>query len=112
MYNYEASNIRVIDGDTIECDIDLGFRLKIREKFRFLGVDTCELNSSDPKEREKAKAEKDFVVEAIKQAEKVLIKTHKTGKYGRWLAQIFLRYEDNDIDLNTMVKNKHIELGS
>ena len=43
MYTYAARLVRVVDGDTVDLDIDLGFHITVRERFRLAGIDTPEL---------------------------------------------------------------------
>ena len=97
---YSAFVTDVYDGDTITCDIDLGFGIFLKEqKFRFWGVDTWELRGS---ERDRGLLAKEFVVTKILN-KFVTIKTHKDkkGKYGRWLCEVFYDSEDNGlINLN------------
>ena len=93
-YTYPISNIRVIDGDTIEADVDLGFRIRQRQVIRLAGIDAPELRAKDADERKNAKAAK----EAKAGLERVLLTwqpsevlMHSTGldKYGRSLAVIW-----------------------
>ena len=50
---YEAELIKVLDGDTIDCYIDLGFDLKIKKRIRYMGIDTWESRTRDLEEKEK-----------------------------------------------------------
>lgn len=88
MYEYKASVVRVVDGDTIDADVDLGFYCTMRLRLRILGVDTPELNSKDPAEREKALKAKQFVEDALLPIPGILIKTSKADSFGRWLATV------------------------
>ena len=89
MYEYEATTVRVIDGDTVELDIDLGFNITRREKVRLYGINTPELTDKDPVIREKAIQAKLKVVDLV-MFQKLQIKTlkDKLDKYGRILAII------------------------
>ena len=88
MYTYSAFVTNVVDGDTFDAVVDLGFHVKIELRFRLLGVDTAELRSKDKKEKELAlEAKKE--VESLILNQTVLIKTEKTGSFGRWLAEVF-----------------------
>lgn len=95
-YTYPISNIRVIDGDTIEADVDLGFRIRQRQIIRLAGIDAPELRSKDAAEREKAKAAKEALEYVLTACKPMEILMHSTGldKYGRSLAVIWAR--DND----------------
>lgn len=83
MYTYRISGVRVIDGDTIECDIDLGFRVTLREKIRLLGYDAPEAHSAEGRVATK-------IMENFTEDGKVLtLQTTRQGKYGRWLGTLY-----------------------
>ena len=99
MYEYRCIVRRIIDGDTFECDIDLGFSTVLqKEKVRLLGIDTPELRAKDLVEKQRAQDAKTFVKNLLPPGTEVIIRTHKdsTGKYGRYLANVFLRDEANN----------------
>lgn len=89
MFEYEAKAVRVIDGDTIELDIDLGFSITRREKVRLYGVNTPELTDKDPAIRKKALEAKQAVINMV-MGKTLQIKTlkDKLDKYGRILVII------------------------
>ena len=83
---YRAKVKRVVDGDTVDFDVDLGFYISIKIRTRLLGVDTPERGHED---WAKATAVLTELLEQQKNEEGyVMIKTGKTGKYGRWLVDI------------------------
>lgn len=88
-YLYAAKITNVVDGDTIDAIVDLGFKTSMDMRLRLYGVNTPEIHSTDEAERERAKAAKQFVSDALLNKD-VLIKTHKVDKYGRYLAEVFL----------------------
>lgn len=88
-YLYKAHIQRVIDGDTIDATVDLGFSVKIDVRFRLAGIDTPELKSPDVIVREAAVRAK-ALTEAELYNKNVTLKAIKTDKYGRWLAEVFL----------------------
>lgn len=107
MFEYKAKVIRVIDGDTLEVDIDLGFKIILRkEKLRLLEIDTPELRSSDANERKEAQVAKKFVQDVLPENGNIIVRTKKDkkGKYGRYLANVFF-FDDNEklICLNEML---------
>lgn len=94
-YFYEAKVINVVDGDTIDCLVDLGFYVSVEMRFRLNGVDTAELHSKDEAKRALAKQAKDFVTSTILDKE-VLLQTFKQDKYGRYLCEVFIG--DNSVN--------------
>lgn len=92
MYEYKAKITSVYDGDTITAEVDLGFNIKITEKFRLNG-----LNAPEVKGEEKG----DGLISRDRLRDKILgkevtIKTFKdsTEKYGRYIAEIYLESEN------------------
>ena len=86
MHIYRAKVKRVVDGDTVDFDVDLGFHISISIRTRLLGVDTPERGRQDF-----AKAT-NILIDLLEQQKDeegyVMIETKKTGKYGRWLVNI------------------------
>lgn len=96
MYEYKAIITKVYDGDTLTAEIDLGFKMWAKKvKLRLVGVDTPEIRTKDPVEKELAIKARDRVRELCLGKE-VIVKTHGKGKYGRWLASV---YVDGDLDI-------------
>lgn len=95
LWHYRAYIVRVIDGDTVVALIDKGFENIKREKLRLAGVDAPEVRPKRGTEEERtaekaaAKIATDRVRELI-EGKQVVIRTYKTGKFGRWLADIYL----------------------
>ena len=86
MHTYRAKVKRVVDGDTVDFDVDLGFHIGISIRTRLLGVDTPERGHQDF-----AKATNvliDLLSTRTNEEGYIMIKTEKTGKYGRWLVDI------------------------
>jgi micrococcal nuclease len=83
MYEYRAKIIRVVDGDTVDAEIDLGFHIKTTMKLRLAGINSPELNTQEGK---KSKS----VLLSLIEGENVTIQTikDKQEKYGRYLAVI------------------------
>ena len=91
MFEYRARVTRVIDGDTLELEIDLGLAVTVNTKIRLYGIDTWEKRHRDPIHRERGLAAKAFVEGEMERCKsEVLVRTHKdrTGKYGRYLANV------------------------
>jgi len=89
MYTYNATVIRVVDGDSVWLDVDVGFHMSYKYNFRLGGINTPELRSSDSVEKAAAYAAKARLEELLPEGSQVLIKTDKPGKYGRWIAQVY-----------------------
>ena len=106
MYEYKAKLVRVIDGDTISLDVDLGFYTSRTETFRLYGVDTKELHDKIPEGKVLAIQAREYVKNQL--ADKPLIvKTlkDKEDKYGRMLALVFIEGDDESLN------NKLVTLG-
>jgi micrococcal nuclease len=103
MYEYRAFVRKVYDGDTITCDIDLGFNVIMRnQKLRLVGINTPEVRGESRPEGLKVR---DIVRSRISN-KWVVIKTHKDkkGKYGRWLGEIY--ESDTEESLNQWLLNE------
>lgn len=76
-YVYEATVVRVVDGDTVDLDVDLGFHVRVRERFRLNGIDTPERGQDGFEE----------ATNRLKEllGDECVVESHKTGKFGRWL---------------------------
>jgi micrococcal nuclease len=94
-YSYRAVITKVYDGDTVTADIDLGFHIWMKaEKIRLFRINTPEVRGP---EREQGLISRDWLREKILNKEVVLVtEKDKKGKYGRWLADIWL----DDICIN------------
>ena len=93
MYEYKAKLMRVVDGDTIDAEIDLGFNIFIKERIRFAGIDTPESRTRNKHEKSWGMAAKSRVIDLLNgdNSEFVLTtKIQKKGKFGRILGSIVL----------------------
>ena len=97
-YIYRGKLERVVDGDTIDALIDVGFDIWIKKRIRYSGIDTWESRTRDLAEKAKgleAKARnKELLMEVSSKAGYFRLKSHGVGKYGRVLGEIFI--EDKD----------------
>lgn len=96
MYEYRAKVVRVVDGDTVDVAIDLGFHFTFETKIRLYGINAPELKE------EAGKTSRDYLFSRI-YGKTVTIKTQKdrTEKYGRYLGTIILDGENINEDLIT-----------
>ncbi len=94
MYEYHVKKINnVVDGDTIDVDIDLGFDISFSSRVRLAGIDTPESRTTNKAEKVLGLEAKEYVKSKIKDAKDVVIKTEKidsSEKYGRILGWLFL----------------------
>ena len=97
-YIYRGKLERVVDGDTIDALIDVGFDIWIKKRIRYSGIDTWESRTRDLAEKAKgleAKARnKELLMEISSKSGYFRLKSHGVGKYGRVLGEIFI--EDTD----------------
>ena len=94
MYNYKISVIKVVDGDTVDAEIDLGFDIKVKKRVRFLGINAPESRTRDLEEKARGLAAKDRVKQLLEGCKNVQLKSHGIGKFGRCLGEIFLDMVD------------------
>ena len=94
MYTYKIKLDRVVDGDTIDAEIDLGFDVKIKKRIRFMGINAPESRTKHLEEKAKGLAAKDRVKQLLEGCENITLKSHGVGKFGRCLGEIFLDMVD------------------
>ena len=107
-YNYRAKLVKVVDGDTIDALIDVGFDIWVKKRIRYKGIDTWESRTRDLDEKKKglaAKARNKELLEKISNKSGYFrLKSYGTGKYGRVLADIYIQ----DSDYNHIWVNKQL----
>ena len=106
MYEYKCHITRIVDGDTVDANIDCGFDIIFKSRIRLYGVDTPESRTRDLDEKARGKMASAFLQEQINKAELVKVKTKldKKGKFGRVLGSIIA----DDIDLNQAMIEKNL----
>ena len=91
MYEYNCKISRVVDGDTVDVDIDLGFGTwRCSERIRLYGVDTPECRTRDAQEKAAGFLAKGFVEDALHVGGTYKLQTKEKGKFGRYLGTIFI----------------------
>ena len=91
MYEYNCKISRVVDGDTVDVDIDLGFGTwRCSERIRLYGVDTPECRTRDAQEKAAGFLAKGFVEDALHVGGTYKLQTREKGKFGRFLGVIYL----------------------
>jgi micrococcal nuclease len=105
MYEYHVRQVRsIVDGDTIDVDIDLGFDISFSSRVRLAGIDTPESRTTDKIEKALGLESKEYLKKKLKDAKSVIIRTEKMNsseKYGRILGWIY-------IDGDTVSINNHL----
>tara|TARA_R100001163_G_C5022196_1_gene164707 strand:+ start:180 stop:548 length:369 start_codon:yes stop_codon:yes gene_type:complete len=90
MYRYNAKLLRVVDGDTIDVMIDLGFDIQIKKRVRFLGINAPESRTRDLEEKKRGLAAKERVKCILAENETFEVHSEELGKYGRVLGSIYI----------------------
>ena len=91
MYTYHASIVRVVDGDTIDCDVDLGFHLRARLRFRLLWYDAPEMTGPEKILGLQARDHLELLATGLE----VMLRTAKGDSFGRWLCDVILPNGDD-----------------
>ena len=113
MYTYEAKLVRVVDGDTIDVTIDLGFDVSVKKRVRFEGINAPESRTRDLKEKALGLAAKDRVKAILEENSCFTLESTEIGKYGRVLGKIYVNNLDGtecltQVCLNEqLIKEKH-----
>jgi len=91
MYHYKIKKInRVIDGDTVDLDIDLGFSITVSHRVRLKDIDAPETRTKDLVEKAEGLAAKAWLEEQLSREGEWIIETYKEDKYGRILGTLYL----------------------
>jgi micrococcal nuclease len=102
MYEYFVKEVKnVVDGDTIDVIIDLGFDILFASRVRLAGIDTPESRTTDKAEKVLGLESKDYLKKYLKDAKSVVIKTEKmnsTEKFGRILGWIYINGETESLN--------------
>jgi len=106
MYTYFVKSIdRIVDGDTIDISIDLGFDLTKKERVRLAGIDTPEKRTKNQKEKEMGYQATEFLEMHLMEATKLTVRTEKDGKFGRMLGWLYKTDEDT-MSINQIMIDK------
>ena len=106
MYTYNIELLRVIDGDTIDAKIDLGFDVGIKKRVRFSGVNTPECRTRDLEEKARGLAAKDRVKQLLEGSNKIKLISHGVGKFGRCLGELHIDIVDGKESLTLVNVNE------
>ena len=100
MYKYNAQVIKVIDGDTLDLFIDLGFKVGFNTRIRMIGIDTPE------KWHPYGKVVKSYL-QQILEGQTIYLDVTKKDKYGRYLGVVYLN-ESDEVSVNQMLINENM----
>ena len=106
MYTYKIKLDRVVDGDTIDAYIDLGFDVSVKKKIRFMGINTPESRTRDLEEKARGLAAKDRVKQLLEGADFIQLESHGVGKYGRCLGELSIDVVDGKQGLTLVNVNE------
>ena len=105
-YVYRIKSItKVVDGDTIDANIDLGFDISLTKRIRLAGIDTPESRTRDLEEKALGLESKEWLKKALEGAKDILIKTELPGsteKYGRIIGHLFINGQETSLN-NQMI---------
>ena len=108
-YIYRIKSVlKVVDGDTIDASIDLGFDISLSKRIRLAGIDTPESRTRDLEEKALGLESKEWLKKTLEGAKDIIIKTEKpdsTEKYGRIIGHLFIN------DQETSLNNQMIDEG-
>lgn len=108
MYTYNATLLRVVDGDTVDALIDLGFDTHVKKRIRLYGIDAWESRTRDKGEKVKGLAAKERLAEIIELENegKFILVSHGVGKFGRVLGDIYLDHNSDSVN-NLLILEGH-----
>jgi micrococcal nuclease len=107
MYNYKVKKInKVIDGDTVDLDIDLGFGVTLSHRVRLKDIDAAEIRTKDLTEKAEGLAAKAWLEKELSREGEWIIETTKEDKYGRILGTLYL--VGDPVTLNERMLNEGI----
>ena len=106
MYIYKIKLDRVVDGDTIDANIDLGFDISVKKRIRFMGINTPETRTKDLEEKARGLAAKDRLKSILEGANTIQLNSHGIGKFGRCLGEVHVDVLDGKDCLTLVNVNK------
>jgi|TARA_Y100000310_G_scaffold145881_1_gene145281 micrococcal nuclease len=102
MYQYKATLNRIIDGDTIDVNVDLGFDVKIKQRVRLYGINTPEVRTKDLNEKKKGLEATEYLKKILPKEFVIETILNKRGKYGRVLGILWVK----DVNINEKMVNE------
>ena len=113
MYNYNATCTRVVDGDTVDALIDLGFGVHVKKRIRLAGINAPESRTRDKQEKILGLAAKDRLIAMMEGADnKFELESQELGKYGRVLGKLHIdKLDGKDLITKTCVNDCLVKEG-
>ena len=107
-HGYSCKLVRVVDGDTCDAMIDLGFNVWVKNRIRFMGVDAWESRTRNKEEKVKGLAAKAYTKDLLENSDegKFVLKSYGVGKYGRVLAELFVKGHEQSVN-QLLIENGH-----
>lgn len=107
MYTYKSRLDRVVDGDTVDAFIDLGFDTHVKKRIRLYGMDAWESRTRDKEEKVKGLAAKARLIQILDENNnEFILVSHGVGKFGRCLGELFLTSDSDSIN-NQLISEGH-----
>ena len=108
MYEYNVRIDRVVDGDTVDCWIDLGYNLQIHKRIRFAGVNAPETRTRNLEEKKLGLIAKEWLInnidpKAVGSSKEIILKSYEYGKYGRVIGELFIVSGSRKQSINKMM---------
>jgi micrococcal nuclease len=108
MYEYNVRIDRVVDGDTVDCWIDLGYDIQIHKRIRFAGVNAPETRTRNKEEKKRGLIAKDWLINKIDpkaagSEKQIVLKSYEYGKYGRVIGELFIVSGSRKQSINKMM---------
>ena len=108
MYEYKAKVVKVVDGDTVDFHVDLGFDTWKKIRARLYGINAPESRTRDLEEKKRGLESKKFLTDTLANFDnECIVKSRGTGKYGRCLAEIFI----NDLNPEISINQQMVDVG-
>ena len=99
MFEYNATVVKVVDGDTIDAMVDLGFGTWKKVRIRMHGINAPESRTRDLEEKKKGLATKARLIEMLEENEKhFILISHGVGKFGRCLGEIYVKGHNTSLN--------------
>ena len=102
MFEYRVKQVmKVVDGDTIDVDIDLGFSISYSQRLRLAGIDTPESRTTDKLEKSLGLESKEYLKSKLKDAKDIVVRTEKpdsSEKYGRILGWVYVNGDSKSLN--------------